>query len=146
MAAAGLQTQDEILNAYKQLSIGERLTLLWLVYQRVGNSIAPDIPDTAYSQVGYRLCQQVEQLDQNTQYEVMQDMLAGHQTRFSNEYSGLKGNHRLAFWYDVAKSLQRKNIAPVSTEGSDELRSLLQSIESLDAETQVELLRQMVAC
>ncbi|MEO0457852.1 MAG: orange carotenoid protein N-terminal domain-containing protein [Cyanobacteria bacterium P01_A01_bin.114] len=131
-----------VLERYTQLSVSEKLVFLWMTYQRVGQTIVPDAPSQAYSEVGHRFHQTFQQLGADSQEQAMRDILANRPTRFAGQYESLPSNCRLAFWFELAQTLSAKVNPPEvnPSQVSEAVQAALTELENLERDQQLEML------
>lgn len=136
-------TPEAILTSYKRLSTTEKLIFLWMTYQRTGQTIVPDAPNRPYSEMGHRFNQTFQQLSQAEQRQAMRDILEDCPTRLNVHYKGLSENCRLAFWFELAQSLDDRLRTPMikAAQVSENTREALAGLESLDSDHQLNVLR-----
>lgn len=132
-----------VIDDYGHLSTSDKLTFLWMVYQRVGQTVLPSAPPQPYSEMGHRFHQSFQQVSQNEQTQAMRDILEDCSTRFNRRYKSLKGNCRLAFWFELAQTLDHKHTSPTikADQVSQAVHQALAALEELDAEEQLSVLQ-----
>lgn len=138
---------DQALSKFQGLSVDEQLAFLWYVYEKMGESITPAAPGAASGEISHSLSQQVEELEMGEpQLEVMRDIASGKDTRFSRSYGSLDDNTKLAFWYALAQGMEGGTIVPMPEDytASDATQQLLGSLESMDQQQQITILRDAV--
>ncbi len=140
------QSVDAAKSKFNGLGVDQQLGLLWFVYTRMGESVTPAAPDAASPDIAQGLYDQVKAMNSDDQIEAMRDIASGKDTVISREYGSLSENTKLAFWYKLAKGMDDGAIIPVpeSFELSSEAQNLLASVEGMDFEQQITLLRDSV--
>lgn len=131
---------------FQLLGIDDQLALLWFIYEKMGNSITPAAPGSASSAIVGGLYQQVKQKPQREQLQIQRDIAMRQDTRFSREYGSLSANSKLAFWYYLAQGMEEGSLinVPADYEIAAESSEWLGTIEVLDFEQQITVLREIV--
>jgi hypothetical protein len=135
---------NQAIRTFKQLSLPDRLVLLWLVYQRLRRAITPAarhavaIADDFFSQVG--------RFSRADQLEALYGLITGRTTLISREYDALPTDAKLAVWYRLAQGVDDGVIQPIPSyyKLSDEGARLFAAIEQLDFEQQLGFLRGVI--
>ncbi len=129
--------------AFKSIDINEQLTLLWVIYTKLGQSITPAAPGAASSEIAESLCNQIKALSQPEQIKAQQDIASGTNTLFSREYGSLGDDTKLAFWYYLGVGMEDGSIAPlpIGAELSQAGKDLLAELEAMDYGKQISFLR-----
>lgn len=150
MTSANIQNNlQEAVQSFQNLDADEQLGLLWFVYKDIGASIEPKAgPDTAGFDIAQGLVDQIEQMSEQDQLQTQRNILAGQQANpFTRAYAELNSSTRLAFWYllgqamDNNKAVQVPSDYQLSSQGQD----LRQSVQQLDFNDQLTLLRDVIA-
>lgn len=149
MAANNIATDntDEALKAFQELSIDEQLAWLWFVYGKMGSSITPAAPGAASSEISDGLFNQVKEQSKDEQLASMRAIARRDQSsRISREYGSLSDNTKLAFWYALAVGMDEGSIVgmPKDYGLSDNGQQLLATVETMDFESQITILRNAV--
>ncbi|AFY77137.1 Orange carotenoid protein [Pleurocapsa sp. PCC 7327] len=114
MVSANLDPNlQEALKTFSELSVDDKLVLLWFVYTKMGDSITPAAPGAAGQDIVEGLYNQVKQLSHQEQLEVQRNLFAGKDTLISREYSSLSENTKLLFWYCLAQGMEDTTIVPM---------------------------------
>jgi hypothetical protein len=132
--------------AFRSLNVDEQLALLWFVYTKMGGSITPAAPGAAGDEIAQGLFEQVKDMSHEEQLQMQRDLLRGASTTISREYGSLSANTKLLFWYRLAQGMESETIVPMppNYELSDESKSLIGALESVDFEQQITFLRSVV--
>ena len=131
---------------FEQLSVDDKLALLWYVYTEMGRSVTPAAVGAARLQFAENLLQQIRKMSQPEQLEVMRDLANRADTPFSRTYGFFSVNTKLAFWYELGELMKQGIVAPVPAgyKMSRGVQSVLDTIKQLDAGQQITVLRNAV--
>ncbi len=131
---------------FEQLSVDDKLALLWYVYTEMGRSVTPAAVGAARLQFAENLLQQIRKMSQPEQLEVMRDLANRADTPFSRTYGFFSVNTKLAFWYELGELMKQGIVAPVPAgyKMSRGVQSVLDAIKQLDAGQQITVLRNAV--
>jgi hypothetical protein len=129
--------------AFQHIGIDDQLTLLWVIYTKLGKTITPAAPGAAGTAIAESLCNQLKQLSHPEQIQAQQDIASGADTLFSREYGSLSDDTKLAFWYYLGVGMEDGSIAPLPTgaELSEPAKQLLTELEAMDYGKQISFLR-----
>ena len=138
---------DQALSSFNNLTVDEKLALLWYVYTKMGESITPAAPGAAGTDIASGLYDQVKQLSHQEQLDVQRQILKCEDTQIAREYGSLSQNTKLLFWYQLAQGMEEGTIIPVPEdyEPSGGVEQLLSQIELMEFEDQITFLRDSVA-
>lgn len=138
-----LTSYDRGQEALKSIDIGEQLTLLWVIFTKLGQSITPAAPGAAGTEIAESLCDQIKALSHPEQIQAQQDIASGSDTLFSREYGSLSDDTKLAFWYYLGVGMQDGSIAPLpaGAELSQSGKDILAELEAMDYGKQISFLR-----
>lgn len=131
---------------FEQLSVDDKLALLWYVYTEMGRSVTPAAVGAARLQFAENLLQQIRKMSQPEQLEVMRDLANRADTPFSRTYGFFSVNTKLAFWYELGELMKQGIVAPVPADYkmSRGVQVVLDTIKQLDAGQQITVLRNAV--
>lgn len=135
---------DKAIELFRGLSVDDQLAWLWYAYKQMGNSLTTAAPGAASSEISGGLVKQVEALPQNEQLEAMRAIARCDQdSRISREYGALSANTKLAFWYELAVGMDNGSIIPMPPQYdmAEAGRNLLATVETMDFESQITILR-----
>lgn len=147
MASVDLeQNVDRALQAYKSLSVDEKLAFLWYVYTKMGDSVTPAAPGAAGTEIAGGLFNQVKEKSFEEQLDIQRKIISGQDNLISREYGSLDDNTKLLFWYQLAQGMDEGTIVPMPEDykPSGSVEQLLPQVESLEFEQQITLLRNAV--
>jgi Orange carotenoid protein, N-terminal len=139
----GISSYEQGQKAFKQISIGDQLTLLWVIYTKLGKSITPAAPGAAGTAIAESLCNQLKALSHPEQIQAQQDIASGADTLYGREYGSLSDDTKLAFWYYLGVGMEDGSIAPlpIGAELSEPAKQLLTELEAMDYGKQISFLR-----
>ncbi len=131
---------------FEQLSVDDKLALLWYAYTEMGRSITPAAVGAARLQFAEGLLNQIKQMPQADQLQVMRDLANRADTPISRSYGVFSVNTKLAFWYELGELMKKGVVAPVpfGYQMSRGVQSVLDAIKQLDAGQQITVLRNTV--
>nr|WP_083602320.1 orange carotenoid protein N-terminal domain-containing protein [Hydrococcus rivularis] len=148
MVSANLDPNlQEALKTFSELSVDDKLALLWFVYTKMGDSITPAAPVTAGQDIAEGLYNQVKQLSHQEQLEVQRNLFAGKDSLISREYGSLSENTKLLFWYRLAQGMEDATIVPMpeSYELNSNAQQLLSQLEAMEFQQQITFSRESVS-
>ena len=131
---------------FKNLSIDDKLAVLWFVYTEMGSFITPAATGAARLQLTAGLLNKIKQMSHDEQLQVMRDLVANKNTQFSRSYGVFSPNTKLAFWYELAQLMDQAVVIPIpegyklSRDGSQALKT----IRDLEFSQQITVLRKTV--
>lgn len=104
----------EVLGAFQNLNVDDRLGVLWKLYEGMGSLIVPAAPDASIRiELSGNTIYEVTALPPGEQLEMMRDLLRGADTPFVRAYGNLSNNNKLAFWYRLARWMRSGEVVPV---------------------------------
>lgn len=148
MVSANLDPNlKEALKTFSDLSVDDKLALLWFVYTKMGDSITPAAPGAAGDDIAEGLYNQVKELSHQEQLEVQRNLFSGTDTLISREYGSLSDNTKLLFWYRLAQGMEDGTIVPMpeNYELNSSAQQLLSQIEAMEFQQQITFLRESVS-
>ncbi|WP_048320769.1 orange carotenoid protein N-terminal domain-containing protein, partial [Crocosphaera watsonii] len=115
-------------------------------YTEIGRSITPAAPGAARLQFAEGLLNQFKNMSQDEQLQAMRDLVNKVSTPVSRAYGVFTNNTKLAFWYTLAELMEAGVVIPVppSYGLSEEANKTLSTIQSLDFNKQITVLRNAV--
>jgi hypothetical protein len=136
----------QALSSYQNLTVDEKLALLWYVYTKMGTSVTPAAPGAAGDEIARGLFDQVKELSFEEQLDVQRKLITGADSLISREYGSLSDNTKLLFWYQLAQGMDEGTIVPVPDDyqATGAVEQLLSQIEVMEFEQQITLLRDAV--
>lgn len=140
---------DEVnstVNVFKNLSVDDRLAVLWFAYTEMGRSITPAAPGAARLQLAEGLLNQIKQMPAEDQLQVMRDLAAKNDNQISRAYGILSANTKLAFWYELSELMVKGVVIPMpfNYQLSRDGVQVLEAIKGLDFGQQITVLRKVV--
>jgi hypothetical protein len=138
---------EQALNIFSDLTVDDKLALLWFVYTKMGESITPAAPGAAGDEIAEGLYNQVKNLSFQEQLEVQRNLLENKNSLISREYGSLSDNTKLLFWYRLAQGMDDGTIIPMPEgyELAGNGGKLLSQIEAMEFQQQITFLREAVA-
>lgn len=135
-----------IIALFDQLSVDDRLALLWYAYTEMGKTITPAAPGAARLQFAERLLNEIKQMNNEGQMQVMRELALRADTPISRTYGFFSVNTKLAFWYELGELMKQGLVTPVPTgyQMSPGVEIVLEAIKKLDAGQQITVLRNTV--
>lgn len=137
---------EQALNSFNNLTVDDKLALLWFVYTKMGDSVTPAAPGAASDEIAEGLYNQVKELSHQEQLEVQRNLFQGKDTLISREYGSLSENTKLLFWYRLAQGMEEKTIIPMPEDYqlAGNAQQLLSKIEDMEFDYQITFLREAV--
>lgn len=137
---------NSTVNVFQNLSVDDRLAVLWFVYTEMGNSITPAATGAARLQLAEGLLNQIKQMSHDEQLQFMRDLTAKKNTQNSRAYGILSANTKLAFWYELSELMVKGSVVPMpfNYQLSRDGAQVLESIKELDFGQQITVLRKVV--
>lgn len=131
---------------FQNLSVDDKLAVLWFIYTELGRSITPAAPGAARLQLAEGLLNQIKQMSQAEQLQVMRDLVAQVSTPITRSYGVLSANTKLAFWYQLGVWMTECIVIPMPAgyQLSRDGEKVLQAIQQLDMGQQITVLRNVV--
>ncbi len=143
------QTNQELVNQFRQLSTDQQLALFWVIYTQMGESITPAAPgaSTASPAIAEGLFDQVTELSFEEQLQVQRDLINNTNTLISREYGAMSDTTKLLFWYRLAQGMDNGQVIPYpeNYQLSPEAERLFEAIKQLEFNSQITLFRDIVA-
>jgi Orange carotenoid protein, N-terminal len=137
------KTQQTIAS-YDKLGTDDKLALLYYVYKKMGASITPAAPAATEPELAPILMEDFYNLSHDNQMTVMRDIVNRADTEYSHAYGALKENNQLMVWYAWAQAMGETVVGmPEGYSPAEAINNALGSIESLEFEEQISLLREI---
>jgi len=135
-----------VLDTFKQLGADAKLALLYLVYQKMGDSVTPAAPSATDPELAPLLMANFYTLSHEKQLDVMRDIVNGADTEYSQAYGALKENNQLMVWFAWAQAMGQSVVGmPAGYQAAQPVTEALGQIEGLAFEGQISLLREIVS-
>lgn len=140
------QALTQNLDRLQQLTVDERLGLLWVVYQQMEPSVLRAAAAALFSQTVQGVFNQVWQLSRTDQVDALRDIVAGEPTRISQAYTNLNANMKLALWYRLTQAMTQRKMSPpkISQRCSSASKTLVDDMSQMGFNEQIFFLRQMI--
>jgi hypothetical protein len=131
---------------FEQLSVDDKLALLWYAYTEMGRSITPAAVGVARLQFAEGLLNQIKQMSPAEQMQVMRELANRDDTPIGRSYGFFSVNTKLAFWYELGELMKQGFVAPVPPgyQMSKGVSVVLEAIKQLDPGQQITVLRNTV--
>lgn len=129
---------------FDRLSIDDRLAVLGYSFIKCGCSIGQTPPRTARLQLAEGLLDRIKQMSQEEQLQVLRDLATRENTQISRCYGIFSQNTKLAFWYKLAKWMDRGSMESM-LELSRDARKVLEAIVQMEIGQQINFLRNVVS-
>jgi hypothetical protein len=131
---------------FDQLSVDDKLALLWFAYTELGRTITPAAPGAARLQLAEGILNQIKQMSADEQTQVMRDLTARVDTPICRSYSNFSVNTKLAFWFELGELMKQGVVAPIPPgyQMSQGVKVVLETIQKLDPGQQITVLRNTV--
>ena len=137
---------QSLLDAFGKLGTDAKLALLYLVYQKMGDSITPAAPAATEPELAPLLMNDFYSLSHEKQLDVMRDIVNGADTDYAQAYGALKENNQLMVWFAWAQAMGKSVIGlPSGYQAEQPVTKALGQIEGLEFEEQISLLREIAS-
>jgi hypothetical protein len=134
------------LESFEKLGTDEKLALLYYAYEKMGDSITPAAPTATDPELAPLLMGDFYNLSKEDQLNIMRDIVNGVDTDYSRAYGALKENNQLMVWYAWAQGMGDTVVdVPGDYQASQAINDVLGSVEGLDFEEQISLLRELAS-
>ncbi len=138
------ETTQNVFDTYTKLDVDQRLALLYLIYEAMGDQITPAAPTAADPNLAPMLLGDFYTLDQQQQLEIMRQIAGGADTEYSRAYGGLAENNQLLVWFAWAQAMGDTVVdMPANYRAGEGLNNLLSQIEQLEFQEQISVLREI---
>lgn len=140
------ENTQTVLNAFNKLGADAKLALLYLVYQKMGDSVTPAAPSATDPELAPLLMDNFYTLSHEKQLDVMRDIVNGADTEYSCAYGALKENNQLMVWFAWAQAMGQSVVGmPAGYQAAQPVTEALGQMEGLAFEEQISLLREIVS-
>jgi hypothetical protein len=133
---------EQAIAAFEAADVDCRLAIIWRVYDTLGQAFAAVAPVSLFSQAVQRLIQQLQHVNRQDRLDILRDIVAGENTRFTQEYQTLDINMRLAFWHRLTNQTSVSWGCPNRTE---ETRVLMSYLDTMGLNERLHFLRRVLA-
>ena len=141
-----IQETNTTVADFRKLSTDDKLGLLWVIYENMGDSITPAAPGAANPQFIQNLLGQIKEMEQPQQLDFMRDLVEKTRTDYTQQYAAYTNDNKLLFWYELAVLMTQGEVIPVP-EGyslSNPAAKLFNTISTMDFNSQLTVLRDAV--
>lgn len=136
------EKEQKIFQAYSDLGIDDRLALLYLIYEQMGEAVTPAAPAAAEPELAPVLLGDFYQLGKDEQLKIMRDIVNREDTEYSRAYGGLTENNQLVVWYAWAQGMGDTVVGmPNNYQPTEAINSALKAIKDLEFQEQISVLR-----
>jgi hypothetical protein len=133
---------QKLVQAFEGLGTDEKLALLYLIYEKMGDSITPAAPTATEPELAPLLMGDFYQLSHEDQLAVMRQIVNGEDSEYSRAYGALKENNQLMVWYAWAQGMGDTVVdMPQGYQVTQSINDALSQIEGLDFDEQISVLR-----
>jgi Orange carotenoid protein, N-terminal/Nuclear transport factor 2 (NTF2) domain len=135
-----------ILANFEELSVEDRLAILWYAYTETGKSITRAALGAASMALVEGMLNDIKGMSRTEQTQVMFDLASRVDTPLCRTYGYFSANTKLGFWYQLADWMEQGIVTPIPTDftASDDANLLFQAIQKLDGGQQIQVLRDIV--
>lgn len=132
--------------AYHQLGTDEKLALLYLIYEEMGESITPAAPAAADPELAPTLLGNFFKVKPDQQLAIMRQIANGEDTEYSRAYGGLGANNQLLVWYRWAQEMGDTVVdLPSGYKPVQAITDVLDQIKTLEFQEQISVLREVAS-
>ncbi|MEO0458852.1 MAG: orange carotenoid protein N-terminal domain-containing protein [Cyanobacteria bacterium P01_A01_bin.114] len=141
-----VSSNQDTIQAFEQLTTDEKLGLLWVLYDGMGDSITPAAPGAAGEQFTQKLLTTVKEMEHDQQLEFMRDLVNRSNTEHTQAYGAFTNDSKLVFWYELAELMRQGEVIPVpeNYELPENATSVFRAIAAMDFNEQITVLRHAV--
>lgn len=140
------ENTQKAFNAFGQLDTDAKLALLYLVYEKMGDSVTPAAPAATDPQLAPLLMDDFYRLSHEKQLDAMREIVNGADTDYSRAYGALKENNQLMVWFAWAQAMGQSVVGlPSGYQAAQAVTNTLKQMEGLDFEEQISLLREIAS-
>jgi Orange carotenoid protein, N-terminal/Nuclear transport factor 2 (NTF2) domain len=135
-----------IIARFKQLTIEDRLALIWFAYLEMGKKLSIVTPDAVNMQFVSSTLSQIERMSFAEQEELMRDLASGVDRPICRIYATWSVNIKLGFWFQLGKWMEAGIVSPIPQgyQLSANALAVLQAIRDIDPGQQITVLRNTV--
>ncbi len=135
-----------ILANFEELSVEDRLAVLWYAYTETGKSITRAALGAASMALVEGMLNDIKVMSKTEQTQLMFDLAGRVDTPLGRTYGYFSANTKLGFWYQLADWMNEGIVAPIPADysGSADALLVLEAIKKLDGGQQIQVLRDIV--
>ena len=133
---------EQAVAAFDAAGVDCKLAIIWRVYDTLGQAFAAVAPVSLFSQAVQRLIQQLQHVNREDRLDILRDVIAGADTRFTQEYERLDINMRLAFWHRLAN---QSSLSWSDCAQNRETQVLMSHLDSMGLNERLYFLRRVLA-
>lgn len=129
---------------YAKLNADDKLALLYLAYEAMGDEITPAAPTVAEPNLAPLLLGDFYSLSQDEQLAMMRQIANCEDNEYSRAYGALTANNQLLVLFAWAQAMGDTVVdMPDDYQPTSAVNNLLQEIEKLDFQQQISVLREI---
>jgi hypothetical protein len=137
------QPTDDLFQRYDQLSVDDKLALLYCVYEAMGSSVTPAAPGAADPELAAPLVDELYDMSEEEQLEAMRSVVKKDQSDISKRYGALSANNQLLVWYGWAEAMGDRIVGmPSDYKPEGPVQAILSDLKGMEFESQISLLRE----
>lgn len=134
----------QLVDAFEALGTDDKLALLYLIYEKMGDSVTPAAPAATEPELAPTLMGDFYNLSDEQQLAVMREIVNREDTELSRAYGALKENNQLMVWFAWAQAMGDTVVGmPSGYQAAESLTNLLGKIEAIEFQEQISLLREV---
>jgi hypothetical protein len=134
----------QLVDAFEALGADEKLALLYLIYEKMGESITPAAPAATEPELTPTLMGDFFNLSDDEQLTTMRAIVNREDTELSRAYGALKENNQLMVWFAWAQAMGDTVVGmPAGYQAPEAITRVLGNIENLEFQEQISLLREI---
>jgi hypothetical protein len=133
---------EQAVAAFAVADVDCQLAIIWRIYDTLGQAFAAAAPVSLFSQAVQRLIQQLQYVSRQDRLNVLRDIMAGADTRFTEEYKSLDINMRLAFWHRLTN---QSSVSWTCLDRTRETQMLMSQLDSMGLNERLHFLRRVLA-
>lgn len=133
---------EQSVATYETADADCKLAIIWQVYDTLGQAFAAVAPVSLFSQAVQHLVQQFQHANRHDRSDILRDIVAGADTRFTQAYQGLDVNMKLAFWHRLTHQMP---IAWNCSNRCQETQMLMAHLNTMGLNERLHFLRRVLA-
>ena len=133
---------EQAIATFEMADVDCQLAIIWRIYDTLGQAFATVAPAALFSQAVQQLIQQLRHVRRSDRVDILRDLMAGADTRFTQAYEALDVNMRLAFWHRLVHQTTFSWSSPAPT---PESQTLLSHLDSMGLNERLYFLKRVLA-
>lgn len=133
---------EQAVATFEAADIDCKLAVIWRIYDTLGQAFAAVAPVSLFSQAVQQLIRQLQHVHRQDRLDILRDIMADADTRFTHEYQGLDINMRLAFWHRLTNQISVSWTCPTLTR---ETQELMAHLDTMGLNERLHFLRRVLA-